>query len=101
VCVHVSTVHGEFAPEFRKEIPGADQSPGFWASGISLIAHPHNPHVPAVHMNTRMFWTPGASWFGGGSDLNPCIEYPEDTAHFHAEMKRACDSHDPAYYDRF
>jgi len=60
-----------------------------------------NPHVPAVHMNTRMFWTPQAWWFGGGADLNPCIEYAEDTAHFHAEMKGACDAHSPDYYPKF
>ena len=73
----------------------------FWASGISLVAHMVNPHCPAVHMNTRMFWTPGATWFGGGADLNPCIEYPEDTAGFHARMQAACDAHSPDYYTRF
>jgi coproporphyrinogen III oxidase len=78
-----------------------DTDPHFWASGISLVAHMVNPHTPAVHMNTRMFWTPGAWWFGGGADLNPCIEYAEDTAHFHAEMQRACDAHSTDYYPRF
>ena len=82
-------------------VPGIEADPRFWASGISLVAHMQNPHTPAVHMNTRMFWTPGAWWFGGGADLNPCIEYDEDTAHFHAALKAACDAHDPAYYDRF
>ena len=77
------------------------EDPRFWASGISLVAHMVNPHAPAVHMNTRMFWTPGAWWFGGGSDLNPCIEYAEDTAHFHGQMQRACDAHSPDYYARF
>jgi coproporphyrinogen III oxidase len=77
------------------------EDPRFWASGISLVAHMQNPHTPAVHMNTRMFWTPGAWWFGGGADLNPCIEYAEDTAHFHAEMRRACDAHGPDLYARF
>ncbi|MGB2408145.1 MAG: coproporphyrinogen III oxidase, partial [Paracoccaceae bacterium] len=69
-------------------------------SGISLVAHLQNPHCPAVHMNTRMFWTPKAWWFGGGSDLNPCIEYAEDTAHFHATQKAHLDPHDPALYPK-
>ena len=106
VGVNWSEVHGALGARAQKAmaargVPGMEKDPRFWASGISLVAHMVNPHAPAVHMNTRMFWTPGASWFGGGSDLNPCIEYPEDTAHFHGEMKRACDAHDPAYYDRF
>jgi coproporphyrinogen III oxidase len=106
VGVNWSEVHGALGARAQKAmaargVPGMESDPRFWASGISLVAHMVNPHAPAVHMNTRMFWTPGASWFGGGSDVNPCIEYPEDTAHFHAEMKRACDAHDPAYYDRF
>jgi coproporphyrinogen III oxidase len=106
VGVNWSEVHGALGARAQKAmaargVPGMESDPRFWASGISLVAHMVNPHAPAVHMNTRMFWTPGASWFGGGSDLNPCIEYPEDTAHFHGEVKRACDAHDPAYYDRF
>ena len=106
IGVNVSTVFGELGEAAQKSmaargIPGMDQDPRFWASGISLVAHMQNPHCPAVHMNTRMFWTPHAWWFGGGSDLNPCIEYEEDTAHFHGVQKQKCDPHGDDYYDRF
>ena len=106
IGVNVSTVFGELGEAAQKSmaargIPGMDQDPRFWASGISLVAHMQNPHCPAVHMNTRMFWTPHAWWFGGGSDLNPCIEYDEDTAHFHGVQKQKCDPHGDDYYDRF
>lgn len=101
VGVNISTVHGQFAPEFAKTIHGADQdNPGFTATGISLVAHMANPHVPAVHMNTR-FLTTSKAWFGGGGDLNPPIPYAEDTAEFHAAFQAACDAHDPEYYPRF
>ena len=107
VGVNVSTVHGKLgaraqaAMAARKGLPGMKDDPRFWASGISLVAHMQNPHSPAVHMNTRMFWTPHGWWFGGGSDLNPCIEYDDDTAHFHFTQKRHCDRHDETYYSRF
>ncbi len=106
VGVNWSEVYGTLAPRAQaamaaRGVPGMDRDPHFWASGISLVAHMQNPHAPAVHMNTRMFWTPGAWWFGGGSDLNPCIEYPEDTARFHEVLRAACAPHDADYYDRF
>ena len=106
VGVNWSEVHGTLAPRAQtamaaRGVPGIGADPRFWASGISLVAHLQNPHAPAVHMNTRMFWTPGAWWFGGGTDLNPALEYPEDTAHFHDTLRAACAPHDPAYYERF
>ena len=107
VGVNVSTVHGTLgaravaAMSGRKDMEGLRDDPRFWASGISLVAHMNNPHVPAVHMNTRMFWTLHGWWFGGGSDLNPCIEYEEDTADFHAVLKAHCDKHGDDIYPRF
>ena len=101
VGVNVSTVHGTFAPEFAGTIHGAGaDNPGFTATGISLVAHMANPHVPAVHMNTRFLVTSKA-WFGGGGDLNPPIPYAEDTADFHAAFQAACDTHGADYYERF
>ncbi len=106
VGVHYSEVYGTFSEAFQAQIPGADQSEGkFWASGVSLIAHLHNPRVPAVHMNTRMLVT-SESWFGGGGDLTPLLDYQRDpdfpdSVDFHAAMKAACDPYDESYYPEF
>lgn len=100
VGVNVSTVGGRFSEEFAATILGAGEDPRFFATGISLVAHMANPHVPAVHMNTR-YLTTTRRWFGGGADLNPPIPYEEDSAEFHARLRAACAGHDQTYYGRF
>ena len=100
VGVNISVVHGQFAPEFAKSIPGTNEAGDFWAAGISLVAHMQNPHVPAAHMNTRMIATT-KSWFGGGGDLTPIFAAPELGAQFHEGLKAACDRHDESYYPAY
>ncbi len=100
VGVNVSTVGGQFSPDFAASVAGAENDPSFFATGLSLVAHMANPHVPAVHMNTR-FITTTRRWFGGGADLNPAIPYQEDTDAFHARLRAACSAHDPTFYPRF
>ena len=101
VGVNISTVYGRFSEDFAKKIPGANDNGGeFWASGISLVAHCQNPHVPPAHMNTRMIIT-SKQWFGGGGDLNSIFDVAEDTNFFHGAFKDCCDRHDPDYYPRY
>ncbi len=98
--VNVSCVWGEFAKEFAAQIPGAEEDPRFWACGLSLVVHPRNPYVPIVHMNTRHIVTTKA-WFGGGTDLTPCIAIDADTQIFHQALQACCDKFNPAYYPKF
>jgi coproporphyrinogen III oxidase len=95
--VNISTVFGSFSDDFCKEIPGTEASGDFWASGLSIVTHPVNPHVPAVHFNVRMIQTQ-KTWFGGGTDLTPTFPYDEDTNDFHVALHRACDTYDPQAY---
>jgi coproporphyrinogen III oxidase len=98
VGVNISTVHGHFTEAFKKEIPGTEDNPAFWASGISVVSHPTSPLVPTAHMNTRHIVTAQKKWFGGGGDLTPYFPFEEDTRDFHHAYQTACDTHDPTYY---
>ena len=101
VGVNISTVYGEFSEEFRGSMPGTEEDPSFWASGISVVAHMKNPKIAAAHFNTRYITTKGKQWFGGGCDLTPAIPEIEETDNFHQGLKRTCNQHHQDYYDRF
>ena len=101
VGVNISTVHGEFTKEFRKNMPGTDDNPSFWASGISVVAHMKNPKIAAAHFNTRYIVTASKSWFGGGCDLTPAILEDEETNTFHSGLEKTCNQHDRQYYPKF
>tara|TARA_B110000503_G_scaffold34411_1_gene55974 strand:- start:6450 stop:7280 length:831 start_codon:yes stop_codon:yes gene_type:complete len=101
VGVNISTVHGEFTKEFRKNMPGTDDNPSFWASGISVVAHMKNPKIAAAHFNTRYIVTASKSWFGGGCDLTPAIPEDEETNAFHSGLEKTCNQHDRQYYPKF
>ena len=105
VGVNISTVYGKFSREFRQQIPGAEENGLFWASGISVVSHMCNPHVPAAHMNTRMLVTGKGNkkkiWFGGGGDLTPTFNDMESSNKFHKDLKSICDKYDKLYYPKF
>ncbi len=101
VGVNTSTVYGEFSEEFRGDMPGTEEDPSFWASGISVVAHMKNPKIAAAHFNTRYITTKGKQWFGGGCDLTPAILEDKETKNFHEGLKRTCDPHDKEYYEKF
>ena len=101
VGVNISTVHGEFSEEFRGNMPGTEEDPSFWASGISVVAHMKNPKIAAAHFNTRYITTKGKQWFGGGCDLTPAIPEEKETKNFHEGLKRTCNPHGQEYYEQF
>jgi len=101
VGVNISTVHGEFSEGFRDNMPGTEEDPSFWASGISVVAHMKNPKIAAAHFNTRYITTKGKQWFGGGCDLTPAIPEEKETKNFHEGLKRTCDPHNQKYYEQF
>ena len=101
VGVNISTVHGEFSKEFRGSMPGTEEDPSFWASGISVVAHMKNPKIAAAHFNTRYITTKGKQWFGGGCDLTPAVPEKIETNNFHEGLERTCDQHNKDYYNQF
>jgi len=100
VGVNFSEVCGKFTNEMKKKIPGANKNPNFWASGISVVMHMNNPHVPAIHFNTRYIYTTH-DWFGGGMDITPCIKDDKEKAFLHKELKKMCDRHDKNYFKKY
>lgn len=100
VGVNFSEVHGKFSKEMSKKIPGASKNPNFWASGISIVMHMKNPHVPAIHFNTRFIYTTHG-WFGGGMDVTPCIQDLKEKSFLHTELKKMCDRHDKKFYKKY
>tara|TARA_B100001142_G_scaffold255713_1_gene256971 strand:- start:358 stop:1185 length:828 start_codon:yes stop_codon:yes gene_type:complete len=100
VGVNFSEVNGKFSNEMKKKIPGATKDPNFWASGISVVMHMKNPHIPAIHFNTRFIYTTHG-WFGGGMDVTPCIKDDKDKILLHNELKKMCDRHDKKYYKNY
>jgi len=100
VGVNFSEVHGKFPKEMRQKIPGADKNPNFWASGISVVMHMNNPHVPAIHFNTRFIYTTHG-WFGGGMDITPCIKDDQERKYLHKELKKMCNRHNKKYYKKY
>ena len=100
VGVNISTVNGKFKEEFRENVSGTENSPNYWASGISIVAHMHSPYIPAFHFNTRFIVT-GEQWFGGGADLTPAIINDDDVEEFHNTFRDACNNHDKSYYQNF
>ena len=99
VGVNFSEVYGKFSKKIKKNIPGANKNPNFWASGISVVMHMNNPHIPAMHFNTRFIYT-SHGWFGGGIDLTPCINDTKEKQWFHNELKKTCNNHNKNYYKR-
>ena len=100
VGVNFSEVYGKFSKEFRNRIPGGDKNPNFWAAGISVVMHMKNPHVPAMHFNTRYIYT-SHGWFGGGMDVTPCLKDKSLEKWFHNELKKSCDKHNKNFYKKY